>query len=397
MISVKMAQIVDDYDQAMSTPEELADQSNRLDLEQDKLDPVLTPPPEDLGNELAKEWQGQMVRVGPDLFMDQKVIDLFSKLKVLGFNLASKDEVLKLSQLFTDSAPLADEVSWLDDSEWAHLIAYLTKVPAKLGSLTMRQIVGQADQMDGLQLIQSLGDISLDVDNLGKLKQILSMLSASAASPFSGVAKSLLTSGDAALSKIINLYDTSVKNKLDDKYKNVKPNVVNTTPAYETIKDSPSVEPKLESDTIQMPQPTPAPAPISMPQPTPPKEDLSESVVDMPNKMQDMYEAYDDYFAAAGSMSGVNVLSLGEESKLRVLPEVKPSGYAKLPEDQKAKQATIPVKGGQLVRSYGAGKNAMVVGEAPDGLAVFTIPQGKYEVWDPINMEVRFSASQPRR
>lgn len=398
MIHIKMSQIQDDYDISMSTPEELNTEIEKQDTELDKLDPYLTPK-DDLASDIAKQWAADMVRVGPDLFVDSKIIELFRKLKAVGFNLLSKDNLFLLGSLFVDTSLIFNEISWMDDDEFGHLMAYIAAMPSKLASVSMRSFVAQAvGQLEQLQLMQSLADIGLDVQDESKLLSMMRMLVNSPASPFKNIAQSVLQLDPNNMSKLMGVYDDIVIQKLDKSLptptRYVNPNARDYSPQHEVEEDDNNVDeperagPRNKIDFKKKPRPPGLEIP----------EQVSElGIQKFPGDLRSMYNEYHLLQEAIANKPGIKPLAKGERSHLKVLPEMKSKNYDMLSKQDKLAELTVPISGGQCVRSYMLRKNAIVVGETDMGeLAVFMTGAGEFDLWTPLSHEVRFSTTQYR-
>src|SRR6266852_4894711 len=102
-ITLKMAQVRDD---SPYLPKEVPKVIKDVSPGQ----PLPTTTPEEDSESMAKQWMGQMTRIGPELYVEDSTASLLSALKALGLPMSSKQDLMTISSLFVDDSVLMDNV-----------------------------------------------------------------------------------------------------------------------------------------------------------------------------------------------------------------------------------------------------------------------------------------------
>lgn len=150
-------------------------------------EPEPPPPPEEVDYPgIAEEWRGDMVRIGPEFYMQKDTLDHLSALSAVGFDMSTPQTIQgTIFSFMTDPKPLLEELD-LNQQEWAGLIQYLSSANTLQAKLA-------ADTSESIKLMLALGDLGImpSVAN-SKTKKAIEAL-ANGSGPFAAVAKELST------------------------------------------------------------------------------------------------------------------------------------------------------------------------------------------------------------
>lgn len=406
-IIIKLSQVMDDP-YGIGTPDEAIDKP---------IDPIIVPKDTtEPAQDLAQMWQKDMTRLGPEMFIENRVLETLSALKAIGFNMASRENILELAKLSSDSS-LLEDLNWMNDQEWAALVAFLAK------HNDPRAMSAQVNKP--VELLVMFNDVNMpsDLDDPNTVK-LLTLLSNSGGQ-FAGIAQDMLRADEATKAKIRQDVYNALGEELSENVPSspgskyiTGPVIQDGKPLYtETVGDDgrpskmqemttyvdygdPEPWKSLEAPKRQPGQPAPTQAPASPAAPAQPS--TTNRVIEVDPKPAKDYgagarakanqgqEFVDDYEDRAFRVPGVLPAMYGDTIEgMLIFPESKTQG---------SNRPSVPVKGGDFVRSYASNLDAMVIGKTPDNmLAVRVWPTGEAEAWDIVDNEVRKSIKQYKR
>ncbi len=340
---------------------------------------------------VAKQWVGQMTRIGPNLYIEDKTAALLTAIHALGLPMGSQQEIMFLCSLMQDSTVLADDISWFNPQEWQMLIDWLAKLPTKVGfSMSMFQFVAAVGPE--AELLKALAELGFEIQaDSPKTIKLLQML-ASSQSQSAEIARAILAMDPASQAQLFApepLGTNPVQqptqpagpSKLQDVMKKHHPNYgVDVAPQTKSELPPVSQNPELK---------------MTMPEVNKYGVDPVMSVnvgqsgaIAKGKQIADFTHRYEDF--AKGLPAGVKPVAYGDPiPRQQVFPAGggTPGGGG---------LANVPVKGGMFLKNNKDGTDAMAVGLAPGGLlAVRLFPSGEYDQWDLVDSPVEVSRNRP--
>ena len=399
------------------------------------------PTPDEDAEGLASQWVGEMTRIGPDLYIEDKTASLLTALHALGLPMGSPKEILFIADLFTDSTVLLDQISWFNVMEWNALLEWLEKLPSKVGYSVSMARVSQVDN-SSLELLKSLADLQFEIaPGSEKTIKLLKLISGSH-SQSSPIAQQILALPPDQLTKLFGdiygeLEDNPVRvpttprvpsTELNDNGMKSLTNLMRGDPDLDVQGypqyskrpqkgPAPKITPEMPSApqeiTMRMPEVSapmpPAGTPVSAPaapeydvEPTPAQATgagaiaKSKGIADFATRYEDALQANLPPNVKLIPYGGSEMVSTvgGKQQRTPLGMKVWPAAGGKEP--------NVMVTGGMFVKEFEdvngsgqatvPGRDAMVIGLADDGrLAVRTFPDGKFELWDSKKMMLRLS------
>ncbi len=400
------------------------------------------PTPDEDAEGLASQWVGQMTRIGPDLYIEDKTASLLTALHALGLPMGSPKEILFIASLFTDDTVLLDEVSWFDVMEWNSLLEWLEKLPSKIGYTASMGRISQVDN-SALELLKSLADLQFEIaPGSEKTLKLLKLISGSH-SQSSVIAQQILALPPDQLTKLIgDIYGELEENPVRTPTVNKPPSTELNDHGMKSLTDLMRGDPDLDVQGYpqyskkphkQLPKVTPELAPVPLPVPAapvapgisapPPPAATPVSPTGDPEFVVEPTPAQANGAGAIAKSKGIADFATRYEDALQsgIPPSVKPIPYGgsevvstvgskqqRQPLGMKVwpaaggKEPSVMVTGGMFIKEFEdvngsgqatvPGRDAMVIGLSDDGrLAVRTFPDGKFELWDAKKMMLRLS------
>ncbi len=348
--------------------------------------------PDDDAAGVAKQWVGQMTRIGPNLYVEDKTAALLTAIHALGLPMGSQQEIMFLCSLMEDNSILADNISWFNPQEWQTLLGWLSHLPSKVGYVMsmFRFIAATSPESELLKALTDLGfEISSDSPKTMKLLQLL----ASSRSQSAGLAKQILAMDPATQAKLFapqplgenpSLQRSVPQNdqsKLQDVMKKHHPNYgMDLLP--QTKQDLPPVS---QNPELKMTMPEVNKYGID---PVMSVNVGQSGAIAKGKQIADFTHRYEDF--AQGLPAGVKAAPYGEPiPRQQVFPAGggTPGGGG---------LQNVPVKGGMFLKNNKDGVDAMAIGLASGGLlAVRLFPSGEYDQWDLMGSPVEVSRNRP--
>lgn len=379
-------------DSPFGAPPELWTEEDELDPSQSVTNPSEVPP--DDANDIAQQWVGEMTRIGPELYLDDKTASQLSAMKALGIPMSSPDEVLFAADLLADSSILTDHISWFNAIEWAMLVDWLDLLPSKVSYSLVMSFWAQVSPDPKVELLKALNDLHFVISPGNPKTVTLLKLIGGSGSQSSQIAQQILAMDPASITKLLEQYDASGLETGPVQMPGQKPSV-----DLETVMRKHHPEYGQAPKAPAGPAEPPSPAESSNPEIRMTMPEVNKWGVDpMPSKIP------------AGGAQQINKqiadFTHNYEDRLVGLPkEVKPAPYGeRIPRQQvfpaggsKKGLANVPVTGGMFLKDNKNGRDAQAIGLASDGmLAVRLIPGGEYDQWDLLNGDpVEVSAVRP--
>lgn len=334
-----------------------------------KLQEPLTP---DDPADLAKSWVGQMTRLGPETYVDDKTASLLTALKALGLPMGSPKEILFVGSLMDDESVLNDNISWFNDVEWGHLLAWLAKLPSKISySIGMIQLAQVLDP--ATELLKSLKDLQFEIAPASPKTQALLKLISGSNSQSALIAQQILAMDPAAMSELIANSDPQLTNPSSlSQIKSPKAPAAPVMPQPPTESSNPEIKMTMPEVNKWGVDPIPSKIPAGGAQ------NISKQIADFTHNYEDRL--------------------------VGLPPDVKPAPYGEkilrqqvFPAGKSSKGlANVPVTGGMFLKDNKNGRDAQAIGLAPGGmLAVRLFPGGQYDLWDTMSDVIEVSANRP--
>lgn len=401
-VTLKMAQIKEDLFE--TGPREDWTKEDPSDPGQYMTDPSQHKPTEDdMAQDMAKQWMGQMTRIGPEFYIEDTTASLLTALKALGLPMTSKEDVMTIAGLFIDDTVLMEHVGWLNDGEWMKLIQWLGKLPAHVkGELTMKMadVLKKAQQGNpALDLLMSLHDLNFEVaPGSPKTETLLSLLARSGGQG-AGIAQQILSMDPASKAALFGQLDTAaygVSTTAPAKEPQAPASpvapVAPALPAGQLPPGKPTLEPGQTSPSIGQLLNNPEHYEPMMPKPeiaANPNTPLNVSIP-FPKGSRGGNKGFQyilDNFSEvvpklAQEMPDINWAQLGAEVG-GIMPPSKTQGN----------EMTEMARAGNLVRVYDGGWTGMVLGSTEDGRLVLVNANGEVISTDPESAEVRVNAN----
>lgn len=378
-VTLKMAQIKEDLFE--TGPREDWTKEDPSDPGQYMTDPSQHKPTEDdMAQDMAKQWMGQMTRIGPEFYIEDTTASLLTALKALGLPMTSKEDVMTIAGLFIDDTVLMEHVGWLNDGEWMKLIQWLGKLPAHVkGELTMKMadVLKKAQQGNpALDLLMSLHDLNFEVAP-GSLKTetLLSLLARSGGQG-AGIAQQILSMDPASKAALFGQLDTA---------------------AYGVSTTAPAKEPQAPASPVAPVAPAAPAAPMAPVAPAPEPEQMAVN----PNTPLNVSIPFPK--GSRGGNKGFQyILDNFSEVVPKLAQEMPDINWAQLgaevggimpPSKTQGNEMTEMARAGNLVRVYDGGWTGMVLGSTEDGRLVLVNANGEVISTDPESAEVRVNAN----